>query len=186
MKIDYDFLFNQIKPKRVIPRIELDDAALGLVRGLEKFIGKDEYQWNEAYDHVASWLTDNGHKGLLMAGGNGMGKTTMERILQVILGKYFTVKSGIEVRIAYSSAYDIRTVWDNYATYQIIDDIGKEDGFFPQIVDRAEQRKQLLICSTNLTKDELLAKYDGRTLDRMANIFKTVFFKGDSYRRAKI
>ena len=121
-----------------------------------------------------------------MAGGNGMGKTTMERILQVILGKYFTVKSGIEVRIAYSSAYDIRTVWDNYATYQIIDDIGKEEGFFPQIVDRAEQRKQLLICSTNLTKDELLAKYDGRTLDRMANIFKTVFFKGDSYRRAKI
>jgi DNA replication protein DnaC len=184
MKINYDMLFNQVLVKRNIPEINIDDAALGLVSGLETFIGKEEYQWNEAYDHVASWLTDNKHKGLLMAGGNGMGKTTMERILRVILGRYFTVKTGIDVTIAYCSAYDIRSAWENYATYQIIDDIGKEQqDYFPQIVDRAEQRKQLLICSTNLTKDELQTKYDGRTLDRMGNIFKTVFFKGESYRR---
>lgn len=184
MRIDYGSIFNQIRVKRDIPLIKIDDAALGLVCGLEKFIGKEEYQWNEAYDHVASWLTDNKNKGLLMAGGNGMGKTTMEKILRVILGRYFTVKTGIDVTIAYSSAYDMRSVWENYATYQIIDDIGKEQDYFPQIVDRAEQRKQLLICSTNLTKDELQTKYDGRTLDRMGNIFKTVFFKGESYRRA--
>lgn len=191
MKIDFEDIFSRVKPTIEIPHVSIEQSAIGLVKGLEAFIGKERYQWIEAYDHVADWLSDNRNKGLLMVGGNGTGKTTMEKILCVILGKYFTVLTGTDVRLSMVSAYDIKSAWDNYFTYQIIDDIGKEENskvygenhdYFAQIVDRAEQRKQLLICSTNLSKDELKAKYDGRTLDRMGNVFRTVFFKGESMR----
>lgn len=190
MKMNFDTLFNGVN-KKSIPVVSIDGATMGLVRGLEHFIGQD-YTWLPAYDRVAKWLQNNEKKGLLMVGGNGTGKTTMEKIIKRILEVYFENITGKQVTCMFTSVYKIKDAWDYYSPYQIIDDLGKETisktfgevhDYFTQIIDRAEQSGQLLICSSNLTKEELHEKYDGRTLDRMRALFKTVFFEGQSMRR---
>lgn len=190
MNINYDTVFGSNIKSKAIPQINIDNATMGIVRGLECYIGED-YKWIPAYDHVSEWLMDNQHKGLLMVGGNGTGKTTLEQILKKIITHYIEVEYGGRIRSSFVSAYEIKYAWDNYCPLQVIDDIGKEASsktfgeahdYFAQIIDRAELKGQLLICSTNLNKEELKEKYDGRTLDRMRSAFKIVFFKGESMR----
>lgn len=199
MNIKLDNLFSK-RDKPQIPEIHVDNAVMAMVKGLEFMVGKPEendgiytdgYTWIPAYDEVASWLKDNSGKGLLLIGANGTGKTTIEKIIQRIIDRYFNTETDIVNRCSFTSASNMQEVWDRYCRYQIIDDIGKETlsnrygeqhAYFAEIIDRAEQKGQLLICSTNLKADELMNKYGARTMDRMYHILHPVIFKGESFR----
>lgn len=72
-----------------------------------------------------------------------------------------------------------------------IDDIGTEAEYvhygerrvpFAELVDLAEKKGKLLLLTTNLTIEELKAKYGERTIDRLRGITKVVLFQGESMR----
>lgn len=54
---------------------------------------------------------------------------------------------------------------------------------FPEIVDRAEQKENILIITTNLQPDLIEKKYGIRTRDRLRAICTPVLFKGESLRK---
>ena len=73
-----------------------------------------------------------------------------------------------------------------------IDDVGTEPEarifgeshlFFSELVDEAERKQKLLICSTNLGRQQLLENYDARTVDRLTALTRRVKFSGDSLRK---
>ena len=79
-------------PKEIC-QISLPDANSVMKRGLEYFIGRD-YNWLPEYDKIAEWLTDNKHKGLLLFGGNGLGKTVIcTQVIPYILKYYLKMDS---------------------------------------------------------------------------------------------
>lgn len=200
MNLNIKNLFQE-KDRPQVPDLCIDNAVMAIVAGLEFIIGKpkenDEgemeggYTWISAYDSVANWLKDNKGKGLLLMGANGTGKTTIEKILRRIIDRYFHTENDIANKCSFISANCMQEAWERYCRYQIIDDIGKETvtkkfgeehDYFSEIVDRAEQKGQLLICSSNLEGKELLDKYGARTMDRMNHILHVVKFKGESFR----
>lgn len=190
MNINLDRAFINLRPVRA-PEIKIDNATMTIVRGLEILVGKDAYQWLPAYDHVAEWLKDNKNKGLFLIGGNGTGKTTIAKILQVVMRSYF-VHVIPEESIDFTSAYNITSAISRYHKIQLIDDVGVESPFseygvkqdyFTQIVDKAEQTGQVLICTSNLLNKELKEKYGDRTFDRMKATMKVVLFEGKSMRK---
>lgn len=165
------------------------------------------YVWKPFYDEIAKWMRDNRYeytdkggnpvfasncKGLLLIGANGTGKTTIEKILRRVFDRYFGTENDTVNKCSFVSASNVADAWNKYSRYQIIDDIGKEPvsnsfgekhDYFSQIVDRAEQMGQLLVCSANLTPKELMDKYGARTMDRMNHILHPVKFDGESMRR---
>jgi DNA replication protein DnaC len=74
----------------------------------------------------------------------------------------------------------------------VLDDVGTEEQFvkygerrwiFPEIVDRSEQKENILIITTNLAAEEIERKYGIRTRDRLRAICTPVLFKGESLRK---
>jgi len=72
-----------------------------------------------------------------------------------------------------------------------IDDVGTEPNqkrygvthnYFAELVDLCERQEKLLICSTNLSREELTERYGLRTMDRLTALTKRVFFEGESLR----
>lgn len=186
--INIDNAFSSMR-KNEAPLIQIDNGTQALAGGLEILIG--DYQWLPAYDHVASWLKDNKKKGLLLIGGNGTGKTTIAKILLNIFKSYFFEEIPQD-SIAFTSAYNITSAISKYHKVQVIDDVGVESSFsefgvrqdyFTQIVDKAEQSGQILVCTSNLLNKELKEKYGDRTFDRMKAIMSVVLFEGQSMRK---
>lgn len=189
MELNYDKIFEGHSTVKM-PIMSIDSPVMALVKGLEYFVGED-YEWLPCYDSLAKVVGNNQQKGVLILGDNGTGKTTMEKILQRIIVAYFSLVTGRDVTCSFVSAYDMKSAWEHYCAYQIIDDVGMENfsktygeqhDYFSQIVDRAEQKGQLLVCSSNLDLEEFAKKYGGRTFDRMKKIFNIVRFSGKSMR----
>ncbi len=73
-----------------------------------------------------------------------------------------------------------------------VDDIGTEPDaqvfkeqhcYFSELVDECERKQKLLLCSTNLDRDELVQRYRLRTMDRLTAITRRVWFEGESFRK---
>lgn len=168
-------------------RFQLRDADVVLRRGLVWAMGEDA-RWLPEYAEVADWLSNNQGKGLLCMGDCGRGKTQITRdILPRIFNCY--------LRLAYNycTAKQLKDEFDKMSRYKIIciDDIGTEAkvksygntrDYIEDLVDQCEQDHKLLICSTNLTADELLQRYDLRVFDRLKALCRRVVFEGDSMR----
>ena len=54
---------------------------------------------------------------------------------------------------------------------------------FPDIVDEAEKKGNLLIFSTNCSQEKMMEKYGDRTVDRLRAITKKIVFRGKSLRK---
>ena len=154
-------------------RVELAvPHARGLLwQGLRHLVGAGA-QWLPEYEHVARWLAGNGGLGL-------MAKDIP--LVRRIVAPY--------------SALDMNDRPDEVKSRHLvyIDDVGTEGVsvrygvrrlVFPEVVDEAEKRGHLLLCSTNLTLDELRQRYGERTLDRLRAIVRPVAFSGASLRGA--
>lgn len=175
------------KPDKVM--IHIEKARQLLINGLMYYCG-DSAVWQPEYNEVTEWLTDNQGRGLWLCGECGRGKTLIgAKILPVLLNYYNNPRKVVSLY----DAKDLNTKFDDILEKHIIyiDDVGKESMVvqygnrnlrFPDIVDEAEKKGKLLMLSTNLSQEEMLAKYGERTIDRLRGITKKVIFKGKSLR----
>lgn len=180
-------IFDQIA-KPTITHFRIEDASDLLKRGLKHFMG-DDYQWLPEYNEIVEWLSDNKGKGLVCMGNCGRGKTVICRnILSVIF--LHLLRQNYHVYESYELGDKIEDI-KSYCCNVMIDDIGIEQEFsrygekhiaFSEIVDIAEKKGILLVITTNLNAEQLKAKYDERTFDRLRSLTKCVVFKGDSLR----
>ena len=147
-----------------------------------------EFKWHPAYTEVSKWLTNNEGKGLFMFGNCGLGKSLLGRlVIPAIILK-------IENRVI--NVFDMDSLNDKIdlalsKRLVTLDDIGTEDVAVnfgarrmavAEIIDNAEKKKNLLILTSNLSNNDLLAKYGVRVLDRLKSITKRVLFEGESFR----
>lgn len=193
MVIDFQKVAEDIKrtglyllPDRV--SISIPDAEAVLKRGLAFFVGEG-YKWLSEYEKVEKWLENNENRGLLCLGNCGRGKTVICcKIIPLLLSHY--CRKIAEVVDAQQMNADVDRIKRSHII--CIDDIGTEGESvkygerrmaFSEIVDEAEKKGKLLIITTNLSIDELTAKYGIRTIDRLKAITTPVLFKGESMRK---
>ncbi len=140
------------------------------------------------YDQIINWMKSNNGRGLLVLGTNGRGKTM---IAKNILPLFFDYAMGKIVRCYHATEINDNADFILTRRIVVLDDVGTEEQFvrygerrwiFPEIVDRAEQKENILIITTNLAPDEIENKYGIRTRDRLRAICTPVLFKGDSLR----
>lgn len=175
------------EPDKII--IKIPNAEQRLRGGLDYFT-KGKAEWIERnYRPIVDWMTDNEGRGLLLTGGCGLGKSLIGmRILPLLIND--TCRKIVSIY----KAQDINTKPDDVISKHIIyiDDIGTESASniygnkrvpFCELCDAVEQNGKLLMCSTNLTIDELKEKYGERTVDRLRATTKCVPFYGDSLRK---
>ena len=201
-------------------RWTLQDADVLLMRGLAYAIGPTA-QWLPEYDAVADWLSDNQGKGLMCIGDCGRGKTVITRdILSVLFAKTIRVRfqdgtTGHPV-YNYFLAKELKSRWAEVERCKIIcvDDVGTEaiakvygetHNYFSELVDLCNDRDKLLICSTNLSQEQLFGgvvdepddparpdgpthrvvypqRYDQRILSRLTGNTVRVWFEGEDLR----
>ena len=168
--------------------ISVPDAKAALWKGIQFFTG-NAASWQDEYNDVANWLTDNKGRGLLCIGNCGRGKTLLcGRIIPVLLNHY--CHKIVSCYDAQQLNANLDAVKQKHIIY--VDDIGTEflrvkygekRLSFAELVDEAEKKGKLLIISTNLSLSELQQKYGERTVDRLRAITTPVVFKGDSLRK---
>lgn len=184
------------KPMARIRSIRIPDARNKLKQVLDVLLSdEDEDQnnvsrlnWLPVYDEVVRWLENNEHKGLLIMGNCGTGKT-------MLCCKAIPMLLNLEYKQNYRSipSWALSNELDNLLKDDIciIDDIGMEPvgmkfgepvHAFATLASNAEQTGQLLILTTNLNYDELLNKYGIRVLDRIKGYTKTLAITGASFR----
>lgn len=176
--------------------IKIPNAEERLRGGLDYFVNMfsrgavTKATWDEAnYRPVVDWMADNQGRGLLMIGNCGLGKS--------LIGKYilpYLIRDSCRKVVNIFNAQELNSKPDEILSYHIIyiDDIGTENVSniygnkripFAELCDAVEQKGKLLICSTNLTLDELAEKYGERTIDRLRATTKVVPFVGKSLRK---
>jgi DNA replication protein DnaC len=171
--------------------LRINGAHEILKNAMTYFIGceKKEMQWLPEYEKVANWLEDNQGKGLLLYGNCGRGKSILCRYaLPAILLKY----SRKVVKVC--DKQELNTKLDDILSRHIIslDDIGTEEEIvdfgvrrmaFAEVMDMTEKQGKLIIISTNLSDEQLRARYGERVLDRIIATTTRVLFRGESLRK---
>lgn len=197
MTIDgnYDDVVNRLKTHGFEYKdkylFELDSADQILRNAMQYFAKLDGFtaEWIESYNDIVEWLKSNENKGLFIYGDCGLGKSFIARnVLPAIFMKYH--QKVVKV-------YDIARMnkfIDEVLKFKIVvlDDIGTEEPIniygskryaFSELVDNAEKNGNILIITTNLTKDEIVSRYGERVLERIISTTKRVEFKGRSFRK---
>lgn len=175
----------QFKEKKEPKRIANAWGRELIDEGMKYYVGN--YSWLPCYEEIVNWLADNNGRGLLCLGDFGLGKTV---ICTQILTAMFDEWKWDYISI---SAYEMSRKIDEVKKHEVIliDDIGVEGEsvvygehrhIFNEIVDFAEREKRLLILTSNLSGEEMTKKYGVRTVDRLKQITKAVYFKGKSLR----
>lgn len=168
--------------------IKIPNAEQRLRGGLDYFT-QGNAEWIERnYRPIVDWMIDNKGRGLLLSGGCGLGKSLIGmRILPLLIND--TCRKVVSVYKAQELNTNPDDVINKHLIY--IDDIGTESISniygnkrvpFCELCDAVEQKGKLLMCSTNLTIDELKEKYGERTVDRLRATTKYVPLYGDSLR----
>lgn len=206
-EFNYDpFDAMKVKSRPTIQQIKLKDSvdAKELIwRGITAYEG-DNAKWLPEYDQIVDWLKDNKHKGLMLAGNCGLGKTLIGmNIIPVILENYCEYESDdffSDNSIDVFSANEINETYRNedkrhklfYNSPIMIDDIGTEPELnifgekhmvFSEIVDHCEKHGRLMILTTNLTSGQIQAQYDMRIRDRLRYLVRKIGFEGKSMRQ---
>ena len=157
-----------------------------------------QFDYLPEYDEVVQWMTNTEGKGLLLRGDKGRGKST---ILMSVLPVLFMIKRRIFAPIQAIDIVLMETngkslhfpnlermkkspfpAIDEFGIEPQVNDFGEKFEGFNQIIDKAELHIKPLFITTNLEPEQLLKRYDSRTLDRLGRLCKTVVFKGNSLR----
>lgn len=169
-------------------QISVRDAEAHLREGIRYILGKDA-AWSEVnYRPVVDWLTNNSGRGLLLAGGCGLGKSVIGmRVIPLLI--YWQHRKIVSIYDARQLNQKIDEILAKHIIY--IDDIGVESMVnsygnkripFAELCDAAEKQGKLLMLSTNLSMTELEEKYGSRTIDRLRAITTPIVFRGSSLR----
>ena len=168
--------------------LHVPNAAHALGSALEYFIGRD-YVWLPEYEQVAEWLTNNHGRGLCLYGTNGTGKTVL--VQRVIPALFFGYCNKV---VSCYNYYDLNTHAETIVARRLIsiDDAGLENEgviygnkrwIFPEIMDIAEKRKNIVIFSSNLNGQGFCEKYGIRTFERIVATTKRIEFNHKSLRK---
>jgi len=191
-KMDFKQIFEELKtygstyPEPII--FQIPDASTELREAMEFFIGRD-LVWLPQYEQVAEWLADNRGRGLCLYGTNGTGKTIL--IQKAIPALLFRFYAKIVKCFNY---YDLNANAEAILTRRLlsIDDAGMEtEGviygnkrwIFPEILDIAEKRNNVVIFSSNLDGQGFIDKYGVRTFERIVATTKRIEFNQKSLRK---
>lgn len=173
-------------PKKVFIRVP--EARQLLANTMFHFLG-DSFEWLPEYEKVAEWLTDNKGSGLFLYGQNGRGKTIIaQRVLPAIFLKYFNLVlnpvDAQQMNLELETLLRRRLVsLDDIGTEDVRMNYGERRFAFPEIMDAAEKRGNLVVITTNLGPDEISEKYGIRTLERIKATTTRVLFQGESMRK---
>jgi len=190
----------------------LHDADRRLAEGLVLVLG-DRAEWLPEYDEVAEWLADNRGQGLLLIGSCGRGKTVISRdVLPWLFRNHIWTDLTGDGNLShpvynyFKADRDLKERFGDISRSRLlcIDDLGteqtryfgREENYFDRLVqgDRFE-RDQLLVCSTNLTYEQLFGgedpdthtvyppRYDERTRSRLLECCRRIFFEGEDLRQ---
>lgn len=154
---------------------------------------------------IAGWLTgDDPQFGLLLCGGCGNGKSTFVKAFQQILNQ-LNLRSGYS-RTAWSMRImDARSIarlcksdcreWDSLCDLPMlaVDDLGIEPlemqdygnilSPMVELLTRRYDRQLFTMVTTNLTPQEIRAKYGDRIADRLNEMMVKIVFGNPTYRR---
>ena len=162
------------------------------------------FQWLDEYYHVKSWMMNTEGKGLLLMGSCGRGKSVIASgvipVLFRMKGKYLrpvhaqdmTKPTPQQPYLAYGQRPETWLDYLQRCPFPIIDELGvemqvndygeKREGF-NLVINAAERYNRPMFITTNLTEEQILARYGERTLDRLGHLCKTVKFTGESLRK---
>ena len=169
-------------------RLHVPDAMLALRSSLEYFIGTN-FVWLPEYEQVAEWLENNSGRGLCLYGTNGTGKTVLvQKVIPALLFRH----CGKIVKCF--NYFDLNENADSIINRKIlsIDDVGLESEcvtygnkrwIFPDIMDNAEKRNNVVIFSSNLNAQGFCDRYGIRTFERIVATTKRIEFNHKSLRK---
>lgn len=178
--------------------IHVDNARERMEEALSHYL-PGGYEWQQGYDRVVDWLTDNKGRGLLVVGTPGRGKSLLcEKILPRILGN-----GGRP--IPFVMAKEIRDRLEDLKKEPIviIDELGKEprkhfgdiDNAFFELCNNAERTGHLLIIATNLSTTPVQEQfrhlypqsitecYGAEVLDRLKVVTSMTRLEGPTLRK---
>ena len=201
MNVDFNHIIQRFEKGEALfladkVRIRIPNAEQRLRGGLDYFVkrytfGKESHaKWMEKnYRPIVDWMSDNEGRGLLITGGCGLGKTLIAKHILPLL-----LQDSCRKLVNIFTAQELNTKIDEILKLHIIciDDVGTEELAkifgnvrceFSELGDAADQKAKLLIITTNLTANELEAKYLERTIHRLKAITKFVPFTGKSLRK---
>ena len=162
------------------------------------------YRPLEEYYQVFSWMQNTEGKGLLLMGSCGRGKSV---IASGVIPVLFRMKGMILHPVHAQDMYKPTPqqpylgrgqrpeTWMDFlqrTQFPIIDELGVEMQFndygekcegFNLVVNAAERYNRPMFITTNLTEEQILARYGERTLDRLSMLCKIVKFSGESLRK---
>ena len=170
-------------------RFGISNTKEALMAGLEEVM-RHKVEWLAEYTQIVNWLTDNRGKGLLLIGPPGVGKSeicmkVIPLIFRMVLHKVFSRYQATELcnEATYRSSLRQRFIAiDDFGIEGTFYDYGNPHIVFSEIVDGIEKRGTLLIATTNLTMDEIKAKYGLRTFDRLRANMHVVVIRERSLR----
>ena len=170
-------------------RFGIPNAKEVLIAGLEEVM-RHKVEWLAEYTQIVNWLTDNRGKGLLLIGPPGVGKSeicmkVIPLIFRMVLHKVFSRYQATELcnEATYRSSLRQRFIAiDDFGIEGTFYDYGNPHIVFSEIVDGIEKRGTLFIATTNLTMDEIKAKYGLRTFDRLRANMHVVVIRERSLR----
>jgi len=145
----------------------------------------DVYKHLDSYDEIIDWLSDTKGRGLMLMGECGLGKST---ILNYVIPAIFRTKTN--KMLTSVPAKELKEIERSNASFIIIDDLGTESikndygtkiDAVADAISYAEDSSKTLLITTNLDADDLIKRYDERTLDRLRKC-KVVVIKGKSFR----
>ena len=168
--------------------LHIPNAIFALKAALEFFIGRN-FVWLPEYNQVADWLNDNQGRGLCLYGNNGTGKTVLvQKVIPALILRY------CNKIVSCFNYYDLNTEADKIINRRLvsIDDAGLEgEGVifgnkrwvFPEVMDIAEKRSNIVIFSSNLNGEGFRDKYGVRTFERIVATTKRIEFNHSSFRK---
>ena len=170
-------------------RFGIPNAKEALIAGLEEVM-RHKVEWLAEYDQIVNWLTDNQGKGLLLIGPPGVGKSeicmkVIPLIFRMALHKVFSRYQATELcnETTYRTSQRQRFIAiDDFGIEGTFYDYGNPHIVFSEIVDGIEKHGTLLIATTNLTMEEIKAKYGLRTFDRLRADMHVVIIREKSLR----
>jgi len=127
--------------------------------------------------------------GLLLHGKCGLGKTIMGRyvIPAVLLHKCGKVVKCIDTTELNKNLDEILSKKiisiDDVGTEEVSIKYGEKRIAFAELMDMVEKQSKLIIITTNLTADQITAKYGDRIMDRIKATTKRIAFDGESFRK---
>lgn len=174
-------------------RYQFDDVEFLFYASLARFIGAENVEFDKWHEYVIDWLKDTKGKNLIISGGVGIGKTLALHAIRNVVN--FNKKGAtMELLPYYAFKFDGGGGASHPQCHILgVDDLGCEEdmnnfgvvtNWFSKYISRNYiGRYQTFIVSTNLTPEEMYARYGARTMDRVVEMSKFVLVQSQESHR---